>query len=393
MKRKKVVFAVQPYNAPRSRMIAGALDFATARCRWEIDVEPDCDHFTPESVRRLAASGTAGVLVSKASSWDVVDALAASPMAAVVIDTPDMTVPPPRRGVTFYDGVTLDSWIGELGFSHLAGCGNFRHFGFVPFSEKAAWSENRMTGFARAAQRAGVEWSAFGTSAGPSTLAEWIESLPKPFAVMGANDRSAMEALDACRRAKIEVPSQASLLGVDDNAYMCAISRPTLSSIRIDEEAIGAEIAETLRRMLASGRAGGAMEPPRNMVPSTGHASVVVRDSTRAPLPAAALVRRALDFIHDHAAEGIGTGEVAAHLRVSRRLAELRFRELHTEGLAAAIRRRRLELACGMLRSGNARIGEIATVCGFGGRRPMERLFRERFGVTPGRWRGRHPQR
>ena len=47
----------------------------------------------------------------------------------------------------------------------------------------------------------------------------------------------------------------------------------------------------------------------------------------------------------------------------------------------------RLEKACEMLRTGEARIAEIADACGFGSTIHFIQLFRRRFGMTPGEYR------
>ncbi len=388
MKRAKVVLVVQPYNAQRSKMLAGALDWANRHCRWDIDVEPDADHFTAASVRRLAMSGVRGLILSKASGWDVVKAIAQTPMKAVVIDTPDGSVPRPLPNVAFHDGSNSDRYVGAIGFAHFAGRGNFRHYGFVTVASEPAWSENRRDGFLAASRAAGKPCSVFEPPAGAdedrAALREWLRRMPKPCAVMGANDRTAMEILDACRQEKIAVPAALCLLGVDDNEFMCAFTKPSLSSIRIDDSANGAELANRLRDMLSPGRRGSVT---RNAETSARHAEVVERDSTRAPLPAAHLIRAALDYIREHAADGIGPADVAAHLRVSRRLVELRFRELHGETIARVIRRRRLQLAADMLRTTGIRVGTVAESCGFAHRRTLERLFREAHGCSMREWR------
>ncbi len=115
----------------------------------------------------------------------------------------------------------------------------------------------------------------------------------------------------------------------------------------------------------------------------------VVIDTPDGSVPASHLIRQALDFIRERAAEGISPADVAKHLRVSHRLVELRFRELCSKTIAETIRDRRLELASEALLASDSPVGEIVAGCGFRTRRVLERLFRARYGMSmlalPGR--------
>ena len=187
-------------------------------------------------MRRLAASGVRGLILSKASGWDVVKAIAQTPMKAVVIDTPDGSVPRPLPNVAFHDGSNSDRYVGAIGFAHFAGRGNFRHYGFVPVASGPAWSDNRRDGFLAASRASGKPCSVFDPPAGAdedhAALREWLRWMPKPCAIMGANDRLAMEILDACRQEKIDVPAALCLLGVDDNESATTRSSATPQSRR-----------------------------------------------------------------------------------------------------------------------------------------------------------------
>lgn len=381
---KKVILAVTPYSITRCRMLAGIFEYANRFCRWNMDMIPDSDLVTVESVRQLSKTGVSGLIISHVTDWAIVDELDRTGIKTVVIDTPDYSVPPPRANISFHDGIVIGENFGALGFRYLHSCGKFRHFGFVAAAKRTSWSENRMRGFLAAATVHDEPCSAF-TAVGErrdAELAEWLTSIPKPAAIMAANDWTALEVAGTCNRARIPIPHKVCILGVDDSEFVCTNSRPTLSSVKIDHEAIGAEFAKQLRKMLSA-----RTSPPQNIVLSPQNSTVVERGSTNAPLPAAHLIQRALDYIREHAAEGIGPGDVARHLHVSLRLATLRFRELHSESMSQTILRRKMELVCAKLRSTEADIGVIAASCGFAGRRSLERQFKARFGMTMRAWR------
>ena len=52
-----------------------------------------------------------------------------------------------------------------------------------------------------------------------------------PAAVMAACDTTALEVMEACKRARISVPNQISVLGVDNDELMCEFDSPTISSV------------------------------------------------------------------------------------------------------------------------------------------------------------------
>lgn len=72
----------------------------------------------------------------------------------------------------------------------------------------------------------------------------------------------------------IRIPDDISLLGVDNDEFMCNISSPTLSSIKLNFEKHGYEIAQTLFKMVYQNR----IWPARIAVEAVG---VVERMSTK----------------------------------------------------------------------------------------------------------------
>ena len=70
-------------------------------------------------------------------------------------------------------------------------------------------------------------------------LRAWIEKLPKPIAIMAANDVRALHVIEACRQLDVVIPEQVSVIGVDDEETLCNLSSPRLSSSRPDCENIG----------------------------------------------------------------------------------------------------------------------------------------------------------
>ena len=77
-------------------------------------------------------------------------------------------------------------------------------------------------------------------------------------------------------------------------------------------------------------------------------------------------------------------------MHVSRRLADLRFRQMQGESINACIVRHKLEQAERLLKSGNLSIVRIADLAGFRDAKYLMRLFRNRHGVSMNVWRNTH---
>ncbi len=139
--------------------------------------------------------------------------------------------------------------------------------------------------------------------------------------------------------------------------------------------------AQRLEELITTGRT------QNHMMCGVQH--IAERDTTRDLSGAARLVTAAEKLIHSHACQGLPpsprglTGQgLADALDVSRSLLEMRFAKVREEGVAAAIRQRKLEEVCRMLKETDLPIGEIAERCGFPAQTHLNALFRRTFGMT-----------
>jgi len=113
-------------------------------------------------------------------------------------------------------------------------------------------SQDRTKGYTRAMQAAGLEvnpswiiegdWSA---TSGQIGLQSLIEQNQLPTAIFAQNDRMAMGVLRASREAKLSVPEDLSVIGVDDMP-LSSYFDPPLSTMRQDMPEIGREATRIL---------------------------------------------------------------------------------------------------------------------------------------------------
>ena len=245
----------------------------------------------------------------------------------------------------------------------LRGCASAKNCSFASFRPEKA--RRRAAGGERAA------------------LAAWIARLPRPCAILAANDMRASAVLDACRDAGVAVPQAAMVVGVDDEAFICGQMRPTLTSVIPDWYGGGYLEAETLVELLR-GRA--ACLPPRTF----GILGIARRQSTGDPNEARLMVSRALEFIRDHAARPeIGVGDVAKAAFASRRLLQQNFRSVTGRTVCEALQEERLRRVRETLTGTRTPIGEIAALCGFASDGYLKELFRRRFGCSMRAFRGK----
>jgi LacI family transcriptional regulator len=107
---------------------------------------------------------------------------------------------------------------------------------------------------------------------GQFALRTLLAAKPRPTAVICGNDQLAFGALIECERQKIKVPRELSVVGFDDLEFASQIV-PSLTTIRVPAEEIGARAAEMLLSRLS-----GTMSPTVVEI----EVSLVVRDSSAA---------------------------------------------------------------------------------------------------------------
>ena len=191
-----------------------------------------------------------------------------------------------------------------------------------------------------------------------------------------------MQVLEACRDAGLDVPHQVAVIGVDNDEMICPHTTPPLTSVQPDHTRIGELAAEKLMEMMDGRR---STRPERILV---GVKRIEVRESTSPVTQSGRLVQRALAFITAHYAEPIRPQDVVRELKVSRRLADLRFSELQGESIGKAILHARLEAVRRMLTATNDTLENIAAACGFRKVDRMRAAFKARYGVSPSEFRG-----
>lgn len=213
-----------------------------------------------------------------------------------------------------------------------------------------------------------------------SMLTRWVFALPKPCGVFAANDEMAMHVISVCRKKGFRVPGDVAVIGVDDNRSICTSTTPTLSSIAPDWEAGAFMAASTLDRMQKA--------KPVSMRETFRPMGVIGRGSTaRLSETVNGRVVDAVDLIRAQACLGLKACDVLKMMKSSRRLAELRFREVTGKSILEEIRRVRIENAKLLLSRTEMPISVVANNSGWASLPSFCREFKEITGLTPLDWR------
>jgi len=279
--------------------------------------------------------------------------------------------------------------LGHLGAEHFLERG-YRHFGFSGFSD-LGWACERRDGFVEALGLAGhkcdvldVEYpgdlTPFWDARQTTALAAWLRRLPKPIAVMAANDMRAIQVLSAAQTAGLIVPEEIAVLGVNNDTIRCDLAEPPLSSVATNSFQSGYQAAELLARMMQG-------EHPGPVDLRIEPVNVITRQSTDVLAMSDKNVASALSFIREHACNGITVEQVLKHAFASRSQLEKKFRRFIGRSPQAEIRRVQVEKIRQLLLETNFPLKKIAELTGFEHVEYMCVVFKRLTGESPGSYR------
>ena len=382
MAEKQISVFIRLDNISGRDILAGILAFTDAAHRWKYRI-----------FQFPGTSSESEMLTAVRESDGFILAWWTAPIYEAVVTSGKPVVYTSRRLDPHIKGPSAlvrndNAAIGRTGAEHLVSLGNFASYAFVHAKPDQRYSQPRESGFNAVLRTRRIRPAkpfsspcAEGSDGDLAALAGWLAALPKPAAVMTACDWRALHILSAAERARLRVPDQLAIVGVDNDELLVEHSTPPLTSVQPGHFEIGFTAARELSRLLSARRKASVRMtdvPPKR---------VVVRESTRLLPPATALVERAKKFIAERAVSGIGVKDVVAHLGCSRNLADLRYKDSEGMTIHAAIEAAQLEAVKRLLRTTNRPVVAIAAQCGFRSANRLSHLFKLRFGQTIRDWR------
>ncbi len=213
-------------------------------------------------------------------------------------------------------------------------------------------------------------------------LHTWLVGLPKPVAVVAAQDELGWWVCEACRRADLRVPHDVAVLGSNHRSAIADLCTPPMSSVAYDHEQCGYRAAELLDKLMQG------KSLPREPI-RIEPLGIVARESTRPSADRDPLVEQALRMIEDHMEEGLSVGDLVDALPAGERTLQRRFLAELGRTPGQVLRAQRVEKAKRLLATTTLSITEIAVRCGFGHASQLSREVKSAVGVSPLAYRAR----
>jgi LacI family transcriptional regulator, galactose operon repressor len=210
-------------------------------------------------------------------------------------------------------------------------------------------------------------------------LAAELRRLPSPLAVMGDDDRRAVELLEACDVAGLRVPEDVAILGCDNHWVEQGMSPVPLSSVDMNFKGVGRRAAMLLDDLMH----GQPVSPVTKMPP----AGVVARRSTATFVTDSAEITAAIVFLREHFHKPLHIAELARRAGMSERVFQLEFKRRVGHSAREELRRARMARAMQLLRDSDLKLEAIAMETGMTSAVRLCRLFTETHGISPNTWR------
>ena len=264
----------------------------------------------------------------------------------------------------------------------------FKHFGFFGFNH-VCWSDERCEGFRKEVESAGIGATMHIYNLQDidhlwyyerDKLREWLRSIPKPIGIMACDDNQGNNLVEACHSAGVKIPSEVSVMGVDNDELLCSLGSTALSSIYVDIEDGGYRTAELIEQLVTNPdiRVGDVVLRP---------IKVIERISTAAFATDDVQIQKAVKFIHQNYQKKISVSDVMNEVALSRRLLERRFKSVTGQTLYQYISDQKIRHFAEMLHDTNDQVVNIALSLGETDTKSISRRFKQIYGCSPVEWR------
>ena len=377
---KRVLVALRLQGIAGQEKLSGIFRYLGDTPEWDVRFIRSAQEFTAARVKTAIADGYDGFIVSVPDAERAAEPLADTDIPTIVMDIHSPALSARRKNIVFIRNSPEE--IGRSAANHLLSIGRCKSYAFVHHQSVMQWSVDRFKSYRDTLRENGFECHELKSPEG-------IEKLERPVGVFAANDDRGYDVIEFCRANHLRVPEDIAVIGINNDTLVCENCHPRLSSIEPDFEQEGYLAAETLAHMMSASPSPSPSTSTSTSTLFVGVKQVVRRESTAELSASGKLVQRALVYIRRNALKGISVTDVAAHLHVSRRLADLRFRELQGTTIGETIITERLAEVKRLLRETKDPIDAIAIRCGYENPNYLKNLFKRRFAMTMREFRNR----
>jgi LacI family transcriptional regulator len=360
-------------------LIRGVASYVDRGCPWELHTLP------------LGKNGAA--ILNAAMLADGVITRPYTPeMLGICRTAPKPTVAVHYRGSLDIPSVVVNpDAVVAMALQHLSAQG-FRQFAFFGVPEKS-FSVERSKAFARWTTARGLvgetflagdgNMENFNWTAPNSQVVRWLAALPKPIGILAANDYTAQQLLLSAPPARVRIPDEVAVVGVDNDETICRVTTPQLSSIDGAGDQAGFAAAAMLDQLLTGRR-------PDPLKVHVNPTRLVVRQSSDTLAVKHPDVRAAIRFICSNIKTRLGVEDVVCEVAVARRTLELAFKKLLGHSIHDEITHTRIRRAKQLLIESDLNIPDIAEACAFSNRAHLSDVFKRHTGHAPAEFRRTH---
>lgn len=384
MRPKKVLSIVPMVGSFGPSVLSGIYAYLSDNANWDLIVLRAMPSISTAAITSALSHTLDGIIVAAndPNAARIFKIIGRSPLPMATVDSYATEFQCKRSNIV---NVRIDnSKIGRDAARAFLAQGRFTTFAFIGNSTHETWSQHRNKGFQSELLKRGNECQEFCTSNSDdiiqnfNELVRWLRRQEKPLAVLAEDDKCAVEVIHACKVGGLAVPSDVSVVGVDNDITTCESESPTISSLAPPFKT-AAEIAARELNVLMCGKK--RQRPPKTII-CTQVNEFVRRQSTNALSTAGFLVQKAMTFIKQNADKGIRVSDVVAHLGVSRPLIDLRFREVLGDSVLSTILHYRLLTLKKLLSETNDPIVSITQRLGWSSPNYPKNLFMRKFHMT-----------
>jgi len=214
-------------------------------------------------------------------------------------------------------------------------------------------------------------------------IANWLVTLPKPVGIMTYADDYSQQIVEACKVAKLKIPNEVAIVGVDNDHLICNLSNPPLSSVALKYERAGYEIANLLDKLMNG-------EPMNGQQVIIEPTHIVTRQSTNTLYLDDPIVLKAIRYIHQNSIRLLQVEDVVLNSSLSRRALQQRFNKILGHSIFHEIQKRHSDQIAKMLIETNLTISQIALSMGHNGVEHISRYFRLAKKCSPTEYRQKY---
>jgi len=382
-KNPEIILVIEASREAGRGLLAGILRYSNTHGPWTLHRHPPYYVNTPHDevvISWIKEHNADGIIMR---NWRDDDSI-------VELGIPTISLSVYKDNPSVPNIVTDDHKAGEMAADYFLGRG-FGHLAFCGFAGMP-WSQCRGESFCSRARKGGIEPYVYNPPNIKSkllwneefpVLVDWLNSLPKPIAIMACNDDRGQNVLEAGKAARLYVPGEISVLGADNDPLVCELTNPKLSSVAFDFENAGFKAAQMMDRMLS-----GEDCSKEKIVASP--TKIITRASTDIMMIDDADVVRAIEFIQKNLHKPTQVVDVAAHLSLTRQGLNKKFKKHLGRSVHDEIIRVKIQHITYLLSDTDMTISEMAYSTGFSELKGLSRVFRRVTGMSPKEYRKKY---